>query len=134
MQVPPRPRWYKYPTFEGRLPCIFPAVNVRPQDLVRSDRSATTTERPKLICDFCVTSHIKAFASIAAFWAHLVHQHQATPDPDRLCEVRRTASLWKTYWDLYSQGGKRDNPTMARLKQALQSEFCWKDVLEWGLR
>ena len=52
----------------------------------------------------------------------------------RLAEVRRTADLWRTYWTKYSDGGKKDNPTMAKLRQIEDPAFSWQDVLDWDLR
>lgn len=123
-----------YPTLEFQLPCTFPAVTVEAHDLVRRSPSEKLIERFKLICRFCADFSIKGFASIIGFWAHLVHQHQVVDNQERLGEVQRTALLWKTYWDLYSPGGKKGNPTLVKLNQVLQLGFTWHQVLEWSLR
>ena len=131
-EIIPRPRRYPYRTFESQLPCVFPAVKVTSADLQRS--FAPLTGRPELTCPFCLLSKVKAFASIVGFWAHIVHRHQAVSDDDRLCEVRRSAASWQTYWNLYSSGGKRNNLTVAKLRQALRIDFSWTEVLDWQLR
>lgn len=60
--------------------------------------------------------------------------HKDASEDARLAEVMRTADLWRTYWVKYSDGGKRDNPTMAKLRQMEDPAFGWQDVLDWHLR
>ena len=129
----PRPRRYLYPTLESQLPCSFPAVAINPDDLVETlPLPAKKEGRPDLLCAFCL--HIKAYASVLAYWGHLVHKHKDINDQARLEEVCRTASLWQTYWDKYSDGGKHGNQTMVKLQQIEQEGFRWQQVLDWGLR
>ena len=88
--------------------------------------------RPDLLCAFC--PRIKGYASITGFWAHLVNKHRDVDDQRRLEEICRAGSLWRTYWERYSDGGKYGNPTMAKLRQIEQEGFGWQQVLDWGLR
>lgn len=90
--------------------------------------------RPELVCKFCIPDRVKPFASIVGLWGHLVHKHQGVGDQERLEEVQRTAALWREYWHYYSDGGKRGNPTWAKLEQTRQDGFTWNDVLCWELR
>ena len=65
-----------------------------------------------------------------AYWGHLVNKHKDISDQVRLGEIRRTALLWRMYWDQYSDGGKYGNPTMAKLLQIEEEEgFEWQQVL-----
>lgn len=128
----PRPRRYQYPTLESQLPGSFPAITIDPDDLVEETLPAKKEGRPDLLCPFC--PHIKAYATPTAYWAHLVHKHKDVDDQSRLGEVRRTGRLWREYWDQYSDGGKYNNPTMAKLLQIEGEEFCWQNVLDWNLR
>ena len=128
----PRPRRYQYPTLESHLPCSFPAVSVSPDDLVKEVLPAKKEGRPDLLCTFCPS--IKAYASIMAFWGHLVNKHKDVSPQARLEEIQRTAALWRAYWNEYSDGGKYSNPTMAKLLQIEQEGFGWQHVLDWGLR
>ena len=133
--IPPEPRRRraKYPTLETTLPCIFPAVQIQPDMLAAEGPSARKEGKPELICKFC--ERVKGWQSIVGFWTHLVSKHKYdVPADERLSEVKRTADLWKTYWTRYSDGGKRDNSTMAKLKQVESPTFSWQDVENWGLR
>ena len=128
----PRPRRYEYPTFESQLPCSFPAVKIDADDLADEVLPAKKEGRPDLLCAFC--PRIKGYASITGFWAHLVNKHRDVDDQRRLEEICRAGSLWRTYWERYSDGGKYGNPTMAKLRQIEQEGFGWQQVLDWGLR
>lgn len=89
------------------------------------------SERPQLRCDFCAVP--KPFASIYAFWVHLVTKHQGVSDDRRLELVKKSAELWRTYWEKHSVGGKKQNRTYHRLLQIEKGEFSWQDVEAWGL-
>lgn len=128
-----KPRRFVYNTFESQLPCIFPSVNVDGEELV-GNTPGEELLRPRLLCNLCLGNHIKSFAGIVGFWAHIVHRHQNVDDTFRLAEVQRTAALWHAYWANWSWGGKRGNPTMAKLEQAQRDGFSWNNVLEWDLR
>ena len=128
----PRPRRFLYPTLESQLPSSFPAVTVDPNDLVQEAQSAKKEGRPDLLYAFC--PFVKAYASITAYWGHLVNKHGEINDETRLEEVHRTAALWRAYWEEYSDGGKYGNPTMAKLLQLKQEDFGWQQVEDWGLR
>lgn len=60
--------------------------------------------------------------------------HREVSPDERLAEMIRTGDLWRIYWVNYSDGGKRDNPTMAKLRQMQDPAFGWQDVLDWDLR
>ena len=128
----PRPRRYLYSTMESQLPCSFPAVSIGPDDLIDDVPPAKKEGRPDLVCAFC--SHIKTYASIAGYWGHLVNKHKQTSEELRLQEVLRTATLWRTYWEEHSDGGKIANSTMVRLLQIEQEGFGWQQVVGWNLR
>ena len=68
------------------------------------------------------------------FWSHLVYKNKDINDQERLQEIIRAAALWRQYWNVYSDGGKSSNPTMAKLNQIeLQEEaFGWQQVLHWA--
>ena len=120
-----RNRRFKYPNLESQLPCSFPAVTIGSEDLVDEVLTAKKAGRPDLLCAFC--RHVKTFASITALWGHLVYKHKDISDQARLDEILRTASLWREYWELYSDGGKYNNPTMAKLNQIEEEEgFGWQ--------
>ena len=65
-----------------------------------------------------------------------MHKRKEMNDDERLKEVLRGATLWRQYWDQYSDGGKYGNPTMVKLVQIEQQgeNFGWQQVLDWGLR
>ena len=107
-------------------------MTVDPDNLVQEVLSAKKEGRPDLVCIFC--PHIKSYASITAYWGHLVNKHRDINDDRRLEEVRRTGSLWREYWNLYSDGGKYGNSTMAKLRQIETEGFGWQRVLGWNLR
>ena len=86
-----------------------------PNDLIDEAPPAKKEGRPDLLCAFCL--QLKIYASITAYWGHLANKHRDINNQERLEEVRRTASLWREYWDGYSDGGKYGNATMARLQQ-----------------
>ena len=130
----PRPRRYQYPTFESTLPCNFSAVKLDTADLVSEVPPATKFGKPDLVCKLCVSTHIKAYASLIGYWTHLVHKHQDADVDERLEEVRQTAKTWGVYWENHSDGGKRGNPTMAKIQRTQDADFAWTDVLGWGLR
>ena len=133
-QVIFRFRWYMYFTFEFQLFCIFSIVIVEINDLIRRSFSKKLTEKFKLICRFCADFNIKEFANITEFWAHFVHQHQIIDNQKRLSEIQRTILLWKTYWNLYNSEEKKENSTLIKLNQILQSGFTWHQMLEWSFR
>ena len=108
-----RPRRYLYSTLESQLPCSFPAVSICPEDLADEVLPAKKEGRPDLLCAFCPC--VKIFASILALWGYLVNKYKDVGDRERLDEIRRTAPLWRVYWDQYSDGGKNSNPIMAKL-------------------
>ena len=114
-------RWHSYSTFELRLLCNFLAICVNFTKLIR--HATTVIEKSKLICSFCVVCRVKTFVNIADFWTHIVHQHQAVFDNDRLREIVRIAILWRKYWNLYNSEDKRHYFIISRLRQALQSNF-----------
>ena len=126
-----KPRIYRYPTLETQLPCSFETVTVRPEDLISDVRPSRKEGKPELNCSFC--THDRFYQSIAAFWSHIVYKHEDISPTDRLNEVRRTAELWRVYWQSHSDGGKCGNLTAGRLAQALQSGFSWQDVEGWYL-
>ena len=129
----PRPRRYQYATYETQLPCIFPSVRVQPELLVTEASSVRKEGKPEITCKFC--ERVRGWQGVAGFWTHLVKMHKDNiPEDARLAEVKRTADLWRTYWVRYSDGGKRDNPTMIKLRQMEDPAFCWQDVLNWNLR
>jgi len=79
---------------------------------------------------FC--TGIKGFQSVVALWSHFVHWHadDAEADPkiivskdSLLGEVHRTTSLWCTFWDDYAKGGRKRNPTSAKLDQIAEDAF-----------
>ena len=128
----PRSRRCQYPIFESQLPCSFPAVKIDLDDLADEVLPAKKEGRPDVLYAFC--PRIKGYASITGFWAHLVNKHRDIHDQRRLEDVRRTGSLWRIYWERYSDGGKYSNPTMAKLRQIEREDFGWQQVLDWGLR
>ena len=129
----PRPRRHRYSSFTSQLPTRFDAVNPDPGTLTREP---PTTKRkcgkPEFICPFC--KKIKGYDSVAGYWGHLVHKHDGLDTERRLTEIRRTAVLWREYWDQYSDGGKRGQATRLRLEQVASDNFNWDVVLSWGLR
>jgi hypothetical protein len=142
--TPSRPRWHTFPTFEYQLPLTFcqdSAVHWS-EEMASNVTDLNCIRKPELRCPFC--SGIKAFKSIIALWSHFVHQHYKSESSAwikvvveenlLLEEVRRTASLWRTYWREHSDGGKRRDPTMMKLLQVDDVNFTWVDVLEWKLR
>lgn len=142
--APPRPRWHNYATFEFQLPLMFcregSIITADPRTLVNQLMPIDQHPKPELICAFCCG--IKAFKSIIALWCHFVHWHVADMEShakvvvgnDRLLdEVRRTASLWRTFWDGHSTGGRKRNPTSEKLTQVAGEHFSWDTVLSWGL-
>jgi hypothetical protein len=140
---PQRPRWHRYSTLEYQLPLTFcqddSAVSLSPSEMVKE--VVHTEGKPELRCRFC--SRIKAFKSIIALWSHYVHQHYKSTEDNAwsqeielvedhylLEEVRRTAELWRSYWQ-HTDGGKHRDPTMIKLKQVAEDNFTWKRVLDW---
>jgi hypothetical protein len=116
-------------------------VTLDPQHLVSEAVSTGKNGKPELCCIFC--ERIKPFSSIIALWSHFVHQHyepknrayaKKIEEVRLLEEIRRTAYLWQTYWLRYSDGGKKANPTMAKLNQVVSGDFTWNSVLDWNLR
>ena len=132
--APTRPWRYPYPTFESSLPCQFPSVAVRQADLVSKPPTGRLSHRPDLMCRYCVGSNLKTFASIIGFWSHIVNKHQGVDNLVRLQKIQESAAQWLRYWELHSYGGKRDNPTLAKVLQTQGEGFCWSDVLDWSLR
>lgn len=86
-----RPRRHLFSTFEGHLPCRFPAFDVDVANLV-TDRPVSREKKgkPLLFCVFC--KGIKAFDTASGYWGHLVHKHDGIDTSHRLNEIRRTAS------------------------------------------
>ncbi|KAI4237115.1 MAG: hypothetical protein LQ349_002098 [Xanthoria aureola] len=127
-----RPRRHRWSTFEGYLPCRYPAIKVDPDNLAL-DRPASRRipGKPDLICMFC--KKIKAFDSAAGYWGHLVHKHDGIDTSNRLDEIRRTAAQWKVYFDI-QDGGKGGRVMKYRLEELMQDGFDWDAVLAWGLR
>ena len=129
----PRPRRYIYPTFETSLPShAFPALHVDAAELVPDGAHGLKPGKPDLCCKFCV--EIKAYGSIVGLWSHLINKHGAIDKEERLSEIRRTALLWRTYWNEYSDGGKYGNPTQSKLDQTEKEGFGWEDVVAWNIR
>ncbi|KAI4284959.1 MAG: hypothetical protein L6R38_001026 [Xanthoria sp. 2 TBL-2021] len=128
-----RPRRHLFSTFEGHLPCRFPAINVHVANLV-TDRPVSRGKRGKPVsfCVFCKS--IKAFDTAAGYWGHLVNKHDGIDTSMRLDEIRRTAAEWTVYWEENSDGGKRGHATKQRLEQVKQAGFDWDVVLAWELR
>ena len=56
------------------------------------------------------------------------------PTPQLVSERKRTATLWRTYWETCSDGGKRNDPTMRKLNQVASEDFTWDMVMGWNLR
>jgi hypothetical protein len=119
------------------------AVSLDPLQIVGQEQTPLLRKagKPELSCIFC--DRIKAFSSIIALWSHFVHQHSKSSNrpyakvilgQHLLGEIRRTALLWREYWLHYSNGGKRGNPTMAKLDQVAREDFTWATVLSWNLR
>jgi len=133
-QPTPRPRRHVNPTLESQLPSLFSAITTDADELVPEALPIRKEGRPELVCKFCTSYRIKAFASITGLWAHVANKHPEVDDGARLREVQRTALLWQAYWDDYSDGGKRGNPTVIKLKETQGDGFGWDDVLRWGLR
>ena len=125
-------RRYSYRIFESQLSCIFSAIKVTFENLQRF--FASLTKRSKLICFFCLLFKIKIFANIVRFWVHIVHRHQTVFDDDRLCEVRRNAAFWQTYWNLYNFDDKRNNLIVTKLRRALRIDFSWTEIFDWQFR
>ncbi|KAL8854852.1 MAG: hypothetical protein Q9221_000358 [Calogaya cf. arnoldii] len=128
----PKPRYYKYPTFETRLPTRFSAMKVDPSELVSERKSLKKEGKPDLICSLCAS--LKAYKGPINLWSHLIRKH-GDDDTDKLvAEVIRTAALWDEYWTYHSEGGKKSLPNHAKVQQALSDEFTWQDVLDWDIR
>jgi hypothetical protein len=80
---------------------------------------------------------------VSLLWSHFVHWHNAVEGEvhtkvivsnDRLLEeVHRMANLWRTYWAIYSKGGRKCNVTMMKLNQIAGEHFSWATVLSWDL-
>lgn len=49
----PKSRYYKYPTFETRLPTRFSAIKVDPSEVVSERKSLKEEGKPDLICSLC---------------------------------------------------------------------------------
>ncbi|KAK6210921.1 hypothetical protein LQW54_005799 [Pestalotiopsis sp. IQ-011] len=132
--------WAAYPSLEDRLPLsAMLCEGSRPEPMLEragpvAGAGDAANGRPSLVCPFCTA--IKGFRRPTKLWAHLVHRHSASEDKDRLVqEVRRTASLWLAYWEgSSSEMGRAGGATKAKLLQALQGGFRWRDVVAWGLR
>jgi hypothetical protein len=144
---PPRPQWHPHSTWEYQLPLrlrsVHPAISLASEDIVSGVIPPAHFGKPELKCRFC--SRIKAFKSIIALWSHLLHQHYRSTneqtwskiiveEQDLLEEIRRTAGLWRTYWVEHSNGGKRRDPTMIKVNQVAEEDFCIDTVLDWQLR
>ncbi len=128
-----RPRRHLYSSFETTLPSNLSAVVVDPAHLcTEPPPSLKPAGKPNLLCLFC--SKIKNFDSLVGYWGHLVHKHEATDTEARLQEIRRTAVVWRTYWEDYSDGGKRGTKTREKISQAEEDTFDWSMVLDWKLR
>lgn len=130
IQLKPHKRRYMFPTFESGLPCSFPAIAPDPTMLDTAPVKSSDTTRPKLMCSYC--TRFKPFASIHAFWVHIVGRHEDVPNETRLQTIRESANLWRQYWSTQS-GGKRGNRTLERLDQIEEEGFCWRHVEEWQL-
>lgn len=133
--------WTTFRSFEDRLPLSSILCDGVPPPPPLCDEQETgaqihdvTAGRPPLICLFC--RDIKGFHRPTKLWAHLVHEHGRSEDEGRLLgEVRRTASLWSDYWERHSsEMSRKDGNTQAKLLQAAQEGFRWRDVVAWGLR
>lgn len=123
---------YLFPTLEGQLPCSFPSVAPDPALLVAEPLIRKNPERPKTICKHCPSA--RSFASLYGFWAHLFQKHPDVSEDIRLEQMHKAARLWRAYWDKHSNGGKADNNTRKKLDQMTGADFCWGDVVDWGLR
>lgn len=128
----PRPRRFRYATYETQLPCVFPAIRVQSYFLIGQATSARKEGKPELTCTFC--ERIQGWQGVIGLWTHLVQTHKDVSTDARFAEIMRTGDLWRAYWLKYSDGGKRDNPTMSKLRQMEDPAFCWQDVLDWNLR
>ena len=105
---------------------------MKAQDLLSHIRPARKAGKPELACEFCKV--FKGYSSIDGLWTHLVKKNPDASTDERLAEVKRTAGLWRAYWDQYSDSGKGNNWTYVRLRQAESPTFGWQDVLNWGVR
>lgn len=133
-QPPParRPRYFQFPTLETQLPTRFSAVKAELSDLVSQVRDRKREGKPDLVCKYCPA--LKSFGGVIALWRHYVHKHDNISSDERLAEVKHTAALWSDYWVECKDGGKRNLPTEAKLRQVEQEGFRWDDVLAWDLR
>lgn len=127
----PRSQRFPFSTFESALPCSFAAVAPEASMLLSEPVEQPHAQRPKLKCCFC--SVPKPFASIYAFWVHIVNRHDNVGEELRLGVIKSSAVQWRAYWAKCSLGGKRDNRTYQRLLQIEQEGFGWQDVVSWDL-
>ena len=137
----PRPRRYRYPTFEGQLPCQLTSIKIdetklATRQMLSEPVTGPTKHRPSMICRFgsCRSTKLKTFGCIVAFWSHIVNQHQDTDHHIRLEEIQKSAQSWWEYWNLHSKGGKRGNPTLAKIEEAQEEGFSWSSISSWSLR
>lgn len=118
-------------------------MNLAAKDIASEITHSAHAGKPELRCKFC--PRVKAFKSIIALWSHFVHQHHKSSTEEHiwskvviderylLQEICRTAGLWRSYWNEYSDGGKRRDPTMMKLNQVAEDDFCMRTVLDWKL-
>lgn len=133
-EMPTRPRRHEYTTFESQLPLSpeFSAVAVDPDHLDREDsRSRKKNGKPELICTFC--PHINCFGSVVGYWSHISHKHAEIHERRRLQDIRRTALLWRQYWDQYPERMNEGKSTLAKLAQIDEEDFDWEGVIGWKL-
>lgn len=71
---------------------------------------------------------------ITGLWAHTYHHHKDVSEDFKLQEIQVSGARWIVYWKQYSDGGRQNNPTMAKLEQAQQQNFHWSIVVSWNLR
>lgn len=130
-----RPRRHPYTSFESQLPLssVFDSVAVDPNHLEpKGPKSRRRNGKPDLICTFC--TRINCFSSVVGYWSHLFYKHKETPEKDRLQEIRRTASLWRLYWDQSPEKRKGGYSTLVKLDQIDEEGFDWEVVVGWKLR
>lgn len=105
---------------------------MEPADLVLERPAPTNPDKPRLLCIFC--KRLKNLQTISGLWGHIVHKHDGIDVEDRLREIRRTARLWRRYWDENVDGGKGGSATVKRLEEVEKDDFNWGTVLSWKLR
>ena len=116
-----RPRRHRFSSFESQLPCRFPALKVESADLILERPAPTNPAKPQLLCIFC--KRLKNLQTVTGLWGHIVHKHDGIDVEGRLREIRRTARLWRTYWDENVDRGKGGTATVKRLEEAEKDDF-----------